>query len=76
MATPRSSFTTRAKESLKEQAQNFARSEARAAARGDTASANRFAERRERVERALNGIYAREQRPKKKKRGGGRSSGS
>lgn len=77
MATPRSTFTARAKESLKEQAQNFARSEARAADRGDTASAERFAARRERVERALNGVYAREQRPKKRKRrGGGSSAGS
>jgi hypothetical protein len=77
MATPRSTFTTRAKESLKQEAQNFARSESRAADRGDTASANRFAQRRERVERALNGIYAREQRGKRRKRrGGGSSAGS
>jgi arylamine N-acetyltransferase len=77
MAKPRSTFTTRAKESLKEQSQNFARSEDRAARRGDTASAERFAARRERVDRALNGVYAREQRPKKRKRkGSGSSAGS
>jgi hypothetical protein len=79
MATPRSSFTSRGKESLQQLRQNFAQSEARAADRGDTASAERFAARRERVERALDRLYAREQRaPKRKKRGGGsgRSSGS
>lgn len=75
MAKPRSTFTSRAKETLKAESQRLGQLQSAAQDRGDIVAAVRYDNRREKVERSLDKIYAREQRPKKKKKRGGGSSG-